>query len=195
VRSHHVAPWPATISAPTTSCKLLGCWNETDGKTLFSNNVDLDQPLEKRKESIADAMALIGGLNGNVDSIRTPSASQLSWNEMGEEGHLNVFIQLTPENPPVVQTMNITTVQYPKENLRLIAQSQFEIASSTASALDGPLALTNEYVRGDGTSHVTQVAHGVRGTWHYTVKINPVTEEVLESTVTLAPTNETHFIN
>jgi hypothetical protein len=91
--------------------------------------------------------------------------------------------------------MNITTVQYPKENLRLIAQSQFVIASSTVSALDGPLALTNEYVRGDGTSHVTQVVRGVRGTWHYTLKINPVTEEVLESIVILAPTNETYFIN
>ena len=195
VRSHHVASWPATNSAHTSIRKLFGTWNEADAKSLFSNNVDLDQPLEKRKESIAHGIASIGGLKGSVDSIRTPSASQLSWNEMGQEGHLNVFIQLTPENPPLVQTMNITTVQYPKENLRLIVQSQFVIASSTASALDGPLALTNEYVRGDGTSHVTQVARGVRGTWHYTVRINPVTEEVLESSVILAPTNETFFIN
>jgi hypothetical protein len=48
-------------------------------------------------------------------------------------------------------------------------------------------------VSGNGLSQATRVAHGARGIWHFTVKINPITEEIIESKVALASTNETHF--
>jgi hypothetical protein len=104
-------------------------------------------------------------------------------------------MQLTPENPPKLQTLNVTSVQRPNTQLAALAQEHFVQAAITAVSLDGPLTLTDEYVRGNGTSHLTQVARGERGLWHYSFRMNPVTEEVLESSVVLAPTNETHFIN
>ena len=196
VRSHHVATWPATLAAQERVRSLLRTWNDEEADQLFASNVDMDQPRESRKLSIATAIDAIGGLlGGEVMQLRTPSSAQVAWNEPGKSGHLNIFLQLTPENPPKLQTINITSVQYPHKELATRAQEHFSQAAITAASLDGPLALTDEYVRGDGTSHVTQVARGERGLWHFTFKINPVTEEVLESSVNLAPTNETHFIN
>ena len=196
VRSHHVAPWAATITAQESVRSLLHAWNDEQADQLFASNVDMDQPRESRKSSIATAIDAIGGLRGgDVMQLRTPSAAQIAWNEPGKSGHLSIFMQLTPENPPKLQTLNVTSVQLPNTQLAALAQEHFVQAAITAVSLDGPLTLTDEYVRGNGTSHLTQVARGERGLWHYSFRINPVTEEVLESSVVLAPTNETHFIN
>jgi hypothetical protein len=153
----------------------------------------MDQPRNLRVAAIQKAIADISGLEGNSFSVRTPSAAQMAWNELGKSGHLNIFIQLTPENPPLVQTLTVTAVKYPEEKLARIIEENFESAAATANSLDGPLALSNEYASGNGFSHATQVAHGARGMWHFTVKINPITEEIIESKVVLASTNETHF--
>ena len=84
-------------------------------------------------------------------------------------------------------------MKYPEEKLARIIEENFESAAATANSLDGPVALSNEYVSGNGLSQATRVAYGARGTWHFTVKINPITEEIIESKVVLASTNETHF--
>ena len=191
--SHYVTMLRATSQAQVTVSELLRSWDEEKANSLLASNVDMDQPRNLRISAIQKAISDVGGLEGNSFSVRTPSAAQMAWSEMGKSGHLNIFIQLTPENPPLVQTLTVTAVKYPEEKLARIIQENFESAAATANSLDGPLALSNEYASGNGFSQATQVAHGARGRWHFTVKINPTTEEIIESKVLLASTNESHF--
>ena len=193
VSSHQVNVLPETLNAERTVRELLKTWDDEKANKIFANNVDMDQPRNSRIAAIQKAIADIGGLEGNSFSIRTPSAAQMAWSELGKSGHLSIFIQLTPENPPLVQTLTVTAVKYPEEKLARIIEENFESAAATANSLDGPVALSNEYVSGNGLSQATRVAYGARGTWHFTVKINPITEEIIESKVVLASTNETHF--
>lgn len=103
--------WPETVAARDTVERLLRGWDEEQAGHLFADNVDLDEPIERRRERIA---ALVAAADLGPDPVPLAAASpasrtpaQLSWTVPGRQASLRCDIQLTPQQPPRVQTFDV----------------------------------------------------------------------------------------
>ncbi|SDS78556.1 serine hydrolase domain-containing protein [Microterricola viridarii] len=102
--------WPETRAAQTAVTELLATWaggGETPlDPALFSENVALDLPLERRTAALRLALADIGGLTaGSPTDACSDGPAHLAWFLPGASGRLRVEIRLTPEARPRVQTL------------------------------------------------------------------------------------------
>lgn len=104
--------WPATRSAQDAITALVNDWHDDPNHLLFAENVELDEPFTHRHATLTAAIAVIGGLvtGGRSDSTDESSGtpSHLVWFLPGHAGRLRIEIQLTPENPPRVQTLKFS---------------------------------------------------------------------------------------
>lgn len=105
-----LALWPETRTAQRSITDLLTAADalvDPLDTSLFSENVDLDQPPARRLSALRQAMADIGGLDGT--GAPTAETSQgpahLVWFLPGRSGRLRVEIRMTPEATPRVQTL------------------------------------------------------------------------------------------
>ncbi|WP_353648800.1 serine hydrolase domain-containing protein [Nakamurella sp. A5-74] len=107
--------WPETIAARLSLESLLRQWDPVVADALFSDNVDLDEPLPRRVAEIgrlADAVGLAGSAPVTLEhaSPRSTSPANLSWTSPGRTGLLRCAISLTPQSPPRVQTLSVHQV-------------------------------------------------------------------------------------
>lgn len=104
--------WPETVAARLTVERLIRHWDDQVAAELFSENVDLDDSLDRRRTRWAGLVAdadLAAEPRSLIDSApisRTPA--HLIWIIPGRSGSVRCEISLTPENPPRVQTINVT---------------------------------------------------------------------------------------
>jgi CubicO group peptidase (beta-lactamase class C family) len=99
-------PWPETLAAQAAVMGLLRSWDDGVANGLFSDNVAMDEPYDRRRAAIAAVLARAGAL-GEVDDERGDSPSDRSWRVRGEHADLRCEIALTPQQPPRVQTLEI----------------------------------------------------------------------------------------
>jgi CubicO group peptidase (beta-lactamase class C family) len=119
--------WEATRDAQLRITELIQVevHGEADADQLaegpFADNVPLDEPWDRRRAAIARAAAEIGGLlpPPPLRASQPPSttlavdeestgAAHLAWYLPGVAGRLRVEIQLTPQCPPLVQTLKVS---------------------------------------------------------------------------------------
>ena len=77
--------------------------------TLFAANVDMDEPLERRRAAALRLRERLGDLS--LDASAPPeslSPAQLTWWMVGPGGRLKVAISLSPESPPAIQTLELS---------------------------------------------------------------------------------------
>lgn len=116
---HAVAPWPATLAAQASAERLVTeGWDDRLAGALLAMNVDLDEPLARRAESIAGTAAWLGPLEPDPAPAMSDSPSHRRWWLRGPAGRVGVEIRMTPELPPRVQTLAVTGVGDPVEPLR-----------------------------------------------------------------------------
>lgn len=99
--------WPETLAAREQVERLLASWDDSLADQLFAPNMDLDLPREQRRQQARDAAAAVGF---TAPSMRPPTAitpAALRWECVGVRGSLQVEISLTPQRPPLVQTLLI----------------------------------------------------------------------------------------
>jgi CubicO group peptidase (beta-lactamase class C family) len=103
--------WPETAAARLAVERLLRHWDDQVAAELFAENVDADEPLDRRRIRIAELAADIS-LDENPRPLidcspisRTPA--QLAWTVPGRTGSLRCEISLTPEQRPRVQTLTV----------------------------------------------------------------------------------------
>ena len=122
-RIRPVAPWPETLAAKAAVEALLAAWDEAAASALFSMNVELDEPIERRRAEMERIRERHGPLvaDGSVAAVgETPA--HLAWWLRGASGRVRVEILLSPERPPLVQGLKLLSVPEPPEALAAIAR-------------------------------------------------------------------------
>ena len=125
-------PNSATLAARETVERLIEDWDDAVAAATFAMNVELDEPLELRKASIAKVRERHGRLRRDEATPEESLTSyHLVWWLTGDRGRVKVELLLSPELPPRVQTFALTSVPEPPDLLRRAAER-------VAAALDAP---------------------------------------------------------
>jgi len=115
-------PWPATLAAREAVQHLLTGWDDDLAAAVFAGNVDLDEPLADRRATVERAREQLGALDpepGPDEPAQSPAHQ--AWWVHGPGGRARVEIRLTPQLPPLVQSLSLTVVHEPGEALRAAA--------------------------------------------------------------------------
>jgi len=146
VPSRHLQPTDSTTAARAGVEALLEAWDDAAAARLFAMNVDLDEPLDSRRSAIERIRATHGRLAADPDEpTRSESPFHLEWWMRGERGRLRVEILLSPELPPRVQALNLTSVPEPSPELTAAAARVVEALAPAAierGAIPDDLPLT-----------------------------------------------------
>jgi CubicO group peptidase (beta-lactamase class C family) len=100
-------PWPETLAARDTVCRLLRAWDDDDADRLFSPNVPADAPFPERRRAIALVRERIGEFSEDARRPEFDTPAHCRWWLTGEHGTVQVQIQLNPERPPRVQSLTV----------------------------------------------------------------------------------------
>ena len=123
--------WPETVRARASVEGLLREWDTEVAGSLFADNVDLDLDLDRRRERIQARVEAVGPLlepDAADEPIRSDSPAHMVWSVRGARGVLRCEIALTPQEPPKVQTLNVTVEEPEPSTVRVSA-----VAETTAS--------------------------------------------------------------
>ncbi len=101
--------WPETRAAREVVERLLRDWQADAALAIFADNVELDEPLERRRSHVADLTAAVG-LDEPPRPLEATAAwsdgpAHLVWTVRGRRGTLRCEIRMTPELRPRVQTL------------------------------------------------------------------------------------------
>jgi CubicO group peptidase (beta-lactamase class C family) len=124
VPSRRTAPSPATEGMRESVEALLAAWDDARAADLFAMNIELDEPVALRRAAI-DAIRERHGTLRPDPAAPTESLTPLhhAWWLTGERGgRVKVEILLSPELPPRLQALNLTSVPEPAQVLRRAAE-------------------------------------------------------------------------
>lgn len=187
-RVRRVSPWPQTTDARTAVERLLERWDDAEALALFAMNVELDEPLPRRRAELERLRAIHGWLRRDAAlAPESDSPAHLAWWLQGDHGRVRIEILLSPEKTPRIQKLTITSVPEPAAALRVIAErltgllgepgpswpsdvtiavqgdrAAIERALRAAEALFGPVTL-GAPIAGDGMGEATWRLVGERG--------------------------------
>lgn len=123
VPSRHVRPAPATVAARAAVESLMDRWDDAVADALFAMNVELDEPLARRRAALERLRTVHGQLVADPGVAPVShSPFHLEWWLRGEHGRVKIEILLSPELPPRVQGLNVTSVPEPPAALRAAAE-------------------------------------------------------------------------
>jgi hypothetical protein len=189
-RIHRVAPRPATEVARTAIERLLASWDDDLAAATFSMNVDLDEPIDRRRDAIDRLRETHGTLRRSDEPPISDSPLHIAWWLEGERGRVHVEITMDPQPTPKVQCLELTSVPEPDPRVRDAVQRL--IASVGASATDGDLFLVRTLfgpcrlglaIASDATSATFRVT-AERGELDLAVTIDAESGRLLEATWT-----------
>jgi hypothetical protein len=205
-------PWPETTAATAAVSRLLAHWDDAVASALFSANVALDRPFTERRADLALLQSRIGAFT--VDESRpaeSDTPAHRRWWLSGEHGTVAVAIQLSPQQPPRVQSL---TFAVPPASGSVLARALDTVTSwLNSGAADWPAALPvspvadaeliarrlrmaaawagqvtrGAYQAGDGTSMATVELVGQHATVALSLLVNPSTGALRQADVILLP--------
>ena len=99
-RVRPIRPWPTTIAAQTTVERLLDRWDDDIAQALFSMNVELDEPLPRRRAEFERLRGVHGRFRRDSSARPTSnSPAHIAWWLRGEHGRVRVD---DPAEPGIV---------------------------------------------------------------------------------------------
>lgn len=137
----------ATQAARAAVEDLLVRWDDARATQLFAMNVELDEPIARRRDLLDRIRLRHGPLHRDEDEpVESTTPFHLAWWLRGETGRVRVEILLSPELPPKVQTFAVTSVPEPPEALtraaeRIVAAMGSAVVGAPVS-IDWPAALS-----------------------------------------------------
>jgi CubicO group peptidase (beta-lactamase class C family) len=194
----------ATQAARAAVEDLLVKWDDARATQLFAMNVELDEPIARRRETIDRLRLRHGALRRDEDEpVESTTPFHLTWWLRGDAGRVRVEILLSPELPPKVQTLALTSVPEPSAALtmaaeRIVAAIGAPVAGSPVT-IDWPKELTvgsavdvgavvrsmraaearfapvrlGPAIEGDGERKATFRIRGDRGTFDLSLTLDP----------------------
>jgi CubicO group peptidase (beta-lactamase class C family) len=118
-----VRPLPETEAARAAVESLLARWDDALAARTFAFNVDLDEPLERRRAAIEALRDVHGRLvpDPSEPPVSASPAELVWWLAGAKGGRVRLEILLTAERPARVQTFSVTSVPEPHPALRAVA--------------------------------------------------------------------------
>jgi hypothetical protein len=116
-------------------------------------NVDMDEPMEHRRDAIERLREAHGALCRSDEAPASDTPFHAAWWLEGEPGRGRVKVEITldPQPFPRVQYLELTSVPEPDARLRATAEILVSSANGTAAELP-PLAESSIAPRSNGTS-------------------------------------------
>jgi CubicO group peptidase (beta-lactamase class C family) len=129
----------ATAAARADVDRLITDWDDALAARLFADNVDADEPLSRRRTAIERLITEYGPLIPDPDEpVASNSPAHCVWWLSGAGGRVRVEIRLTPQSPPLVQTLTVAGVPHPSPRVRAAAQAVAEwLGHDDPGQLDG----------------------------------------------------------
>jgi CubicO group peptidase (beta-lactamase class C family) len=203
------SPWPETLAAAAAVDRLLQHWDDGAADTLFSENVALDRPYPERAGDLALLRTRIGAFTADpARPAQSDTPAHRRWWLTGERGTVAVSIQLGPQLPPRVQSLNFAVPPAPDSVLaRALATvtgwlnegaAGWPQALPVAPGADAGLIARRlrmaaawagqltpgVYQAGDGRSSATLELTGKHATVTLSLLVNPGTGELRQADVT-----------
>jgi CubicO group peptidase (beta-lactamase class C family) len=134
-------PSAATEAARAAVEALLGDWNDGAAAALFAMNVELDEPIASRRATIDALRARHGTLRADPDeSTESRTSLRLAWWLAGDRGRVRAEVLLSPDLPPKVQSLTLTSVPDPAAELRAAAERIVEVLREISAGRPASLA-------------------------------------------------------
>lgn len=125
------SPWPATLAARALVERLLHRWDDALAAELFAPNVDLDEPLPRRRAAIERMRSELGGLEHDPGAVlESLSPAHLAWWVRGTAGRAHVEVRLAPQQ--LVQTLTLTAVPDAPEEQQRAARALVDALGAAA---------------------------------------------------------------
>jgi CubicO group peptidase (beta-lactamase class C family) len=136
------SPWAATVEARAAVEGLIDRWDDIVADRLFAMNVDLDEPLEARRAALDKLREVHGSLRpAPSEPVVSWSPAHLQWWLVGDRGRVRVEILLSPERPPRVQSLELTSVPDPPAPLAAVAEQVAALLGAPGPSWPADLAL------------------------------------------------------
>jgi CubicO group peptidase (beta-lactamase class C family) len=147
--ARRIRPAAPTSAARAEVERLLAAWDDDIAARLFAMNVELDEPIARRRAQIDRIASLHGGLRADPElSDESQTGLHVAWWLAGERGgRVRVEIRLSPESPPRVQTLGLTSVPDPPGPLRAAAVALVDSANAPGPGIPADLDLGPEVDR------------------------------------------------
>jgi CubicO group peptidase (beta-lactamase class C family) len=124
---------------------LLVEWDDAVADEVFANNMDLDEPRDRRRAAFVEAATVLGSFARDPDRRdESISASDLAWWLRGERGWVRLSILVTPEARPRIQQLSARVVHDPSPALRDVGERILRAAAGPAPAWPRELAVGPE---------------------------------------------------
>jgi hypothetical protein len=148
-RSRRPRPWPETLAARATVEGLLETWDDAAATDLFAMNIELDEPVARRRQAIERLAEVHGRLQPDEsEPVVSDTPAHLAWWFRGERGRVRIEILMTPERPTRVQKLTILSIPEPPAHLATVAERIVALLERPAPAWPGDVALGAEVDRG-----------------------------------------------
>jgi CubicO group peptidase (beta-lactamase class C family) len=204
-------PWPATLAAQREAGRLMRSWDEAAAARLLSPNVAADEPLAQRRATIGLIRDRIGPFHddpGRPAEHDTPAHCR--WWLRGERGTVAVEIQLTPEVPPRVQSLQLAVPPAPDGPLARVVTALLGFLNDPAPGWPAGVAVAHgldtgvlarqfrmaaawagrcaagAVAAGDGQGSVTVELDGEHARLLLAVAVDPVTGRLHQASLALA---------
>jgi hypothetical protein len=142
-------PWAATEVAAADVERLVAAWDDDLAARLFAENVDLDEPLAVRRARLEQLRELLGPFEPDpAAGVEHASPAHRSWWMRGPGGRLRLDLRMTPQRPPLVQSLALVPVPEPSPDLRRAVTVLRWSLNSTHAAVPPLLAFTENVDRG-----------------------------------------------
>jgi len=152
-----VRPAAPLVQARADVEALLESFDDGLAARRLAPNVAQDEPLERRRDAIARIRATHGALRADGEpDCETPLRAR--WWLAGERGRVGVEVTLTPETPPRIQRLDLTSVPEPPPPLRALAEALVAAANAADPALPAGLVCASDDVRVEAALVVREAA-------------------------------------
>jgi CubicO group peptidase (beta-lactamase class C family) len=143
VPPRRLRPAPPTAAARADVERLLEAWDDAIAGHLFAMNVELDEPIARRRAEIERIRGSHGRLRPDPAlPDESDSPLHLAWWLAGDRGgRIKVEILLSPQAPPLVQVLTLTVAPEPSEALAAVATSVLRAVNVADPTLPGDLDL------------------------------------------------------
>jgi hypothetical protein len=118
-----LAPSPALETARDAVERLLAAWDDDLAAATFSMNVDMDEPITRRRAAIERLRETHGPLHRSDEAAISDTPLHVEWWLDGDPGRGRVRVEITldPQPVPKIQYLELTSVPEPDPRFRIAA--------------------------------------------------------------------------
>ncbi len=186
-----VARWPRTIELRGLVTKLVRAWDNDLADQIFADNMDLDTPREQRRTEIAEVFDQLGPvIDDGFANTESLNAAEALWWITGENGRVQVDIQLTPHRVPLVQTLGVEFVG----SASVALQAAVDAATTSLTDVVGRGAVEVDCIEWVSADEATFRLRSADTEWKLVIAVDPATGDIVEHTLTVEPQSVDRFV-